>query len=45
MLMIGLGVSSVLAATATVLGAYFYVSPSLPKALLRSSMSSDRSPR
>jgi penicillin-binding protein 1A len=32
MLLIGLGVSGVLAATATVLGAYFYVSPSLPKA-------------
>ena len=32
MLLMGLGVSGVLAVTATVLGAYFYVAPSLPKA-------------
>jgi penicillin-binding protein 1A len=32
MLLLGLGLSGVLAATATVLGAYFYVSPSLPPA-------------
>ena len=32
MLCLGLGVSGVLAATATVIGAYYYVSPSLPQA-------------